>query len=395
MKILTRQLLQQLDSSLGNEALQAASLEKGTELQRITRLRKLFPADLVMAAMEQVELRKRALTKFSHAPSMWFTPAGLEQSSGEIAAMWRASRFPMGSTVADLCCGIGGDAMALAERGPVLAMDIDPAAAWCARRNLNRMSHSTVTLIADATRAIQINRYLSIDPSRRNGTRRAKSGEDYTPKLLDCINLAKSSIGASIKISPAANDEEIEASSGRVEFVSVKGECREAVLWFGAVGPTSLRSASLLSHGITVEVEDDVEPLQLSSPLEFLLEPDPALIRAHLLTETAQRLGGAYLLDSQIAYLTVSAAVQSPMVTCYPVLDSFKYSESRLEAGLKRLGKYASVIKKRGVAIEPDELRRKLKRKSDDPAIVVVTRVMGEQTAIICELPLQPPRLMG
>ena len=53
----------------------------GGELGLAERLRRTFPAELVIAALAQHELRRRAAAKFSRAGAMWFTRDGLEQAS--------------------------------------------------------------------------------------------------------------------------------------------------------------------------------------------------------------------------------------------------------------------------------------------------------------------------
>lgn len=374
----------------GQSLLSAVKAHTGTELQKITQFRKKYPADMVMAAIEQIDLRHRAINKFERADTMWFTRQGLEQSTGEIAASWRAARFPNGELVADLCCGIGGDAIALNRRGPVIAMDNDPASIWCAAQNLALEQTQAIAVFGDALKCTKRPNLVLIDPSRRQGTRRAKNGSQYTPMLSECVRLAEKALGAAIKVSPAASDEEIEAANCRIEFVSVNGECREAVLWYGEIGPKIRVSASLLPQKIVVERNPDIEPLTVSQPLRWILEPDPALIRAHLLAETATLIGGANLIDASIAYLTANMCIISPLVTGYEILEIVPFSQRKIEDGLKRLGRYASVIKKRGVDVEPDTLRKSLKRNSDIPAIVIVTRVLGNPVAIICSPPVRP-----
>ena len=89
------------------------------DLALAVRLRRDYPANLVAAATAQHELRLAARAKFSRAMEMLFTRGGYEQSSSELIARHRAARFGGTSRIADLCCGIGGDLIALAAgRGP-------------------------------------------------------------------------------------------------------------------------------------------------------------------------------------------------------------------------------------------------------------------------------------
>jgi RNA cap guanine-N2 methyltransferase len=108
-------------------------------LTAATRLRTRFPAELVSAALTQDRLRRRAVAKFGgRARSMYFTEAGYEQSTRAGVARLRAERYAAAGVreVADLCCGIGGDALAFAAAGiRVLAVDRDPVTCAVLRAN--------------------------------------------------------------------------------------------------------------------------------------------------------------------------------------------------------------------------------------------------------------------
>ena len=80
-----------------------------------TRLRRQFSPARVHLLLEQVELRRRAAVKFERAEEMFFTRLGLEQATDLWVAAYKARRFAGRSPVADLCCGIGGDLLALAR----------------------------------------------------------------------------------------------------------------------------------------------------------------------------------------------------------------------------------------------------------------------------------------
>src|ERR1700685_3771500 len=97
----------------------------GTPLALAVRLRREYPASLVAAATAQHELRLAARAKFVRAMEMLFTRTGYEQSSSETIRRYRAARFGDPRLIADLCCGIGGDLLALALERDVLAVDLD------------------------------------------------------------------------------------------------------------------------------------------------------------------------------------------------------------------------------------------------------------------------------
>ena len=82
-----------------------------------------------------VRTARRAREKFSQAERMFFTRKGLEQATDEQFAAYKASRFSDAGRVADLCCGIGGDLLALAAAAAAVAFDLDPVACLLAEAN--------------------------------------------------------------------------------------------------------------------------------------------------------------------------------------------------------------------------------------------------------------------
>ena len=73
---------------------------------------------------------------------MFFTDRALQQATDELLADYKARRFPAQRAVIDLGCGIGGDLLAIAQRGPTLGVDNDPILALLAAANLQRLRTS-------------------------------------------------------------------------------------------------------------------------------------------------------------------------------------------------------------------------------------------------------------
>jgi len=355
--------------------------------QRVAALRRRYSASQVGAAMALVELRRRASARFDLAERMLFTPVGLEQASGSIAARWRASRFPMGAPVADLCCGIGGDTMELARRGPVLAFDTDDACCVCARAN-SRLVGSPGALVAraDVLRLRLREPFIVADPSRRCGGRRIVSGAQYSPPLRALRVLAERSPGAAIKLAPGIPEEELGSLGARVEFVSVQGECREAVAWFGGIGPGSRRSAAVLPAGAVLHGRDEAPP-RVGPPADWILEPDPAVIRAHLLAELAEDTG-ASLLDRRVALLTSDRPIATPFARAYRLMDAMPFHLQRLRRRLAELRAGVAAVKRRAAPVDPEWLLGALPRRGDRQVVVLVARVGERLTAFVCEPPL-------
>jgi hypothetical protein len=126
---------------------------------------------------------------------------------------------------------------------------------------------------------------------------------------------------------------------------------------------------------------------EVSEPRAFLYEPDPAVIRAHLVALLAREIG-AVQLDHQIAYLTADHAVQTPFASCWRVLEWLPFALKRLRARLRELGAGPVTVKKRGSPLDTDALARQLSGPGTRPLVVTLTQVRGRPAAIVCEGPI-------
>ncbi|MEU6330368.1 class I SAM-dependent methyltransferase [Streptomyces sp. NPDC047049] len=372
------------------------------ELAAATRLRRTYPAPLVSAALGQAQLRQRAAAKFgADAGRMYFTPNGVEQSTRATVAAHRAARLAaLGvRTLADLCCGIGGDAIALARAGiRVLAVDRDPLACAAARANAEALGLAELIEVrcADVT-DVDTGGYdaVFVDPARRSKARggRIFDPEAYSPPLSWAIEAARKAPVAALKIAPGVPHEAL-PEDAETEWISDGGDVKEAVVWFGTaedaaedraedaaqdgagrITPGGRRATllpagdSLLGAGLP-----DPEPGPVG---DWLYEPDGAVIRAHLVADVAQQIGGR-LIDPTIAYLTADRQAETPYATAYAITDVLPFHVKRLKALLREREVGIAVIKKRGSAVEPEELRRKLKLGGGrNSCTIFLTRVAG------------------
>ncbi|GGS93842.1 class I SAM-dependent methyltransferase [Streptomyces griseoviridis] len=357
------------------------------ELAVATRLRRTHPADLVSAALGQARLRQRAVAKFGAADAgrMFFTPNGVEQSTRASVAAYRAARFAeLGVTsVADLCCGIGGDAIALARRGiRVLAVDRDPVAAAAARANAGALGLGDLIEVREAdVTEVATDGYdaVFVDPARRGGRGRIFDPEAYSPPLSWAVAAARTAPrAAALKVAPGIPHEAVPADA-EAEFLSDGGDVKEAVLWFGTA-PGAVR-ATLLPGPRTLLSRALPDP-EVRPPGRYLYEPDGAVVRAHLVAEVAEEVGGG-LLDATIAYVTADTLRPTPYATAYEITDLLPFNVKKLKALLRERGVGVLTVKKRGSAVEPEELRRKVKPQGPNSATVFLTRVAGAPTMLV------------
>jgi hypothetical protein len=408
---------QQILARLAHEAERVHEAERApqADLALAVSLRREYPASLVAAAMAQQELRRAARAKFSRAMRMLFTRDGYEQSSSETIARHRAARFSGARRVADLCCGIGGDLVALAPGRDVLAVDRDEVHARLAVHNagvyevaaavracvadvrdipLTRPGPRTSTRTSTRTSARTSARTgtgidaIFIDPARRAGTRRLRAGMSQPP--LDwCLSLPERVPAVCVKAAPGLPAELI-PPGWEVEFIADGRDLKEAVLWSPALA-TAPRRATILPGARTLVADPGAagDPVPVAQPGEYLLDPNPAVTRAGLVEDLARGLG-AWKLDPLIAFLAVPSDVRTPFARTLRVIESAPWNEKRFARRLRDLGVGAADLRRRGLAGDVEQIHRRLKLAGPHRATVVLTRVNDKPWGLICAEPGSP-----
>ena len=348
----------------------------------VSRLRAAgHSADLVSAAVGQARLRTRAAAKFGpFADRMLFTRAGLEQATRLEVAAHHASRFRAAglTRVADLGCGIGGDALALAGVGlEVQAVDADEVTAALAAYNLAPFGARVTHGRAEDADLSEVDG-VWLDPARRTAghseTSRT-SPDDWSPSLEWAFALAER-MPVGMKLGPGL-DRSLLPADVEAQWVSVDGSTVELVLWSGVLARPGIRRAALVlrdgsAHELTAAADaEDVPVRELGA---FLHEPEGAVIRARLIGDAARTLEAGMVADS-IAYLTGDAPVTSPFVRSFRIRETLPLKVPAINAALRTRGIGTLEIKKRGVDIDPAQFRRSLTLRGDAAATLILTRL--------------------
>lgn len=359
--------------------------DPAAELATATRLRREHDAGLVAAALTQARLRQRAAAKFGEdAYRMYFTPDGVEQSTRASVARHRAERFAALGVrrLADLCCGIGGDAVPLARAGvEVLAVDRSPLTCAVVRANAEALGLADLIEVrcADVTQT-PTDGFDAVfaDPARRGGRGRIFDPEAYSPPLSWAVAAARRAPLAAVKVAPGIPHEAV-PEDAEAEWVSDHGDVKEAVLWFGTA--PGARRATLLPSGATLPAAGLPDP-QVRPVGRWLYEPDGAVIRAHMVADVAAQVGGG-LIDGTIAYVTSDEPHTTPYATAYEITDVLPFNLKRLKALLREREVGVLTVKKRGSAVEPEEVRRRVKPQGPHAATVFLTRVAGAPSMLV------------
>ncbi|MGQ0847240.1 MAG: THUMP-like domain-containing protein [Sporichthyaceae bacterium] len=378
--------------SPAGEALLARLAEQGPlddagALRLGSALRREYPADFVAAAVTMTRLRERARTKFGRAADrLWLHADGLEQATHPTVAAHRARRIVdalgPGASVADLCCGIGSELLALAAAGlaPV-GVELDPLTAAMAAAN----SGGPVEC-ADATARELGEAAVFVDPARRTTRGRVFDPASYRPPWTFVLDVLSSRPAGAAKVAPGIAHE-IVPPGVETEWVSLHGEVKEAALYGGALTGGVRRRATLLPSGATLAsavADYEVDPPPVGPVGRWLYEPDGAVIRAHLVDSVVAAVDG-WLVDPTIAYVSADRPVSTPFAKAYEVTDVLPFNPTKVRALLRTRGVGVLTVKKRGSSIDPERLRRDLLRGGHGgaEATLVVTKVAGAATAIL------------
>lgn len=384
---LTLETLAFLRSAAGTEALRSAAeldLTGASLLPDLMRLRRGLAPERAAAVLEQVGLRRRAATKFSLAAQMLFTAEALEQASGEAVAAHSAARYAGCARIADCCCGLGGDTLALARQARVAAYDRDAVRLACAEHNADvyglagRISFQLADVRQVAPPAADA---IFFDPSRRADGRRIFSLDRYQPPVSLVERWLPTVPAIGVKVAPGVAHEDVIWECEQ-EFVAEGPDLKECLLWFGRLATTA-RRATVLPEAATLTASSPLPPPAASAPAGWLYDPSPAVTRAGLVWELAALLG-ARQLDPSLAYLTADALVETPFARAFPIEGWMPFNLKRLKARLRALGVGRVAVGRRGSPVDPVVLERRLRQDGPSKRDLFLTRLAGRSVVIIC-----------
>ena len=320
--------------------------------------------------VETTLLRRKAATKLPDAANWLFTAESLEQATAAAVATHRARRLT-GRVVHDVTCSVGTELAALSHTARhVVGSDLDEVRLAMARHNLP----AEVSLCrADALRPVTLDTAVVADPARRSAGRRRFHPRDYTP-ALDALLEVYTGRDLVVKCAPGIDFDEVRrlGFTGEIEVTSMGGGVREACLWSpGLAEPTVTRRATMLDRGEQItDAEPDDCPVAPAG--RWIVDPDGAVVRAGLVRHYAAR-HGLWQLDGAIAYLSGDQLPDG--VRGFEVLDELAFSERGLRQELSRREVGAVEILVRGLDVDPDVLRPRLRLRGPQRLSVVLTRI--------------------
>ena len=374
----------------GQEALRAALDLQPREkdfLPHFQTLSRSFPRELARGALEIAILRGEAQTKFPHAEKLYFTREALEQASSHEISTLRAARYRGFDPVADLGCSVGADTLALAAVAPTVGLDRDPLRLAMAQANVAALGLAADFIQTDLLTSFPClrgkNGALFFDPARRINGRRVFSVNDYAPPLSVISEWLENFPALGVKISPAVKMDELTDYDAEVEFISLHGDLKEAVLWFGPLKTGPRRATVLPGPHVMVDETPPESMRVIAEPRRYFYEPDPAVIRAGMGQTLMARLDAAQI-DPEIAYLTADRKQVTPFARVWAVEGWLPFQLKRLRAYLREHHVGLVTVKKRGSPLVPEELIRALRLTGDQERVVFLSQLRGNPIAVIC-----------
>ena len=350
----------------------------------------------------------------------WGTDKSFQQATpwqvAKLKSKWFANR-----PVFDLCCGNGGDAVQLKNRGPVIAVDSDPLIAELVAANLSvkhvdqradlqqpkpstdpdstslpELTHKVIC--SDVTELdLPTDCWINIDPDRRpptnrtstqplqEGTTRISNPDHYHPNWQSVVQLVLNSRGACVKLAPAANPDVTQLADSHRCWISLSGSVREQTLLCGGVLanselPASGRSAVVVkSDGsnhwfiATPDLVTERAPIA-DKPRGWLVDPDAA-IRAAGLTDAYAVSHQLSVIGRASGFLTGEHPPAAKQVSISAeVLWSGSCDDRKLRRELRQRDFYPAVIKVRGTDHNPEKLTRRYRRCGKTPICLWIGR---------------------
>lgn len=349
----------------------------------IARLRKKLSAQQVRVAIELARARVKAERKIDR--TIVADCAGVEMASSTAAARYKASRFvrTLGAdtSVIDLCCGIGGDSIELADAGlDVVAVDHDPIRSWMCEQNAGVRSLSCDVLDASVPSGA-----FHLDPARRNTSgRRSRDLEDLQPAPSAWEKLIRSRTDGAIKLHPGVHADDL--PKGELEIISESGKLTQALLWTGQLAEHERRATRLDHDGrVVAQLVGTAERPEDETPIDaFIHTMDPSVERADLVPVLINETGLSLVFPGT-GLLTGAQAQTHAMTSAFKVLDTLAWNIKRVRSVLRSHNTGTVEIKTRARAVDTDSTQLQLRGDGDRQLTVFVLPIAGAITAIVAE----------
>ena len=347
------------------------------------------------AVVSAAAARRRARRRWPDADRLVFTRESLEQASDPDVSRWRAARF-VGSEVIDLCCGVGGDAIALARVGArVTAVDLDPARLILLAHNAACADVEVVAVAGEALAVpIPSGALVHADPARRRSGRRIRRLTDHVPPVDALFAAHGGARGMAVVLGPGVDrDDPALPGDIEVEYLQLGPDLVEAVVTTGALRrPGAVATATLLPAGVQL-TRTGPRPAKLAvAPIgDLLVEVAPAAIRARLHDDIGGSVGARRLALRRALLSCSDRPPASPWYTVRQVVTLLAARPKAVRRWLRTADVGPLELVLHGVDLDPEAWWRELGRPPRGPGGARIELVRRDQdTVAVITRPVDP-----
>lgn len=384
------------------DALRVAAEHGQWDTAMVAKVRSMVGEELAATVMATARLQTKARVKLGEG-LWWCTERSLSQATpiqvAELKSRWLAP-----ARVADLCCGLGGDAVAIARavysESEITIVDNDTNLIEMAVENLRLNSdlpQNRLHVHAADVAEVQLpaDCAIHIDPDRRSKEQRKTRPEDYSPNWDFVQRLVRERHSAIVKLAPAAELED--AQDQHRVWISLGGSVREQSLLVGeavaqAGKDLAVDLASSAHSAISLKTDgtrssfcpnaNDGSAEVVDKPSEFMIDPDAA-VRAAGLTESFALQNQLQMIGGPAGFLTGTQPPVGDMAICERVVWSGSCDDRKLRKTLRSMNCFPWRIKTRGVSQNPNVLEKRYRKCGEDPITLWIGAGRRRQYAVI------------
>jgi len=345
----------------------------------------------------QIESRQKAKKKIPlwfHSNFIYYPPTvSIEQASSEQTALYKSKLIPENETVIDLTGGFGVDTFYFSLKAKsVVHCEINPQLSQIAAHNAKQLGRDNIQFINEngIDYIINNNGYYTtifIDPSRRVNTKKVFKLDDCEPNIIQYQDeLLKKGQQVIIKTSPLL-DISLSISQLKhvkeVHIISLKNECKELlfVLEKDFVGIPIIH-ATLINDSKEytfsfLETEEKESALLIGEPMQYLYDPDVALLKAGCFKLVAQRYKLKKLNLNTHLY-TSNDRIESFPGRMFKITETHVYKDfKKTKANLS-----ANVLAK-NFPLNVENLRKKHRIKESENDFIFFCRTSNDDLSVI------------
>ncbi|MGL1936158.1 MAG: class I SAM-dependent methyltransferase [Fibrobacterales bacterium] len=338
------------------------NFKESDALTLASKLAKSFTIEERSALISYLKLVPKFQKKYATQELLLCDQLALEQSTSKATASYKAEKCKGVTSIADFCCGMGGDSYFIDPSITVHGVDLSPERIAMYQHNMGLLHPNFTVTHGDVTTIELSADIVFIDPSRRSkaNSRRNWNPEDLVPTIPQITEIVSRYAGAMVKMPPATPLEIIPFDCA-VEYLGEGDECREMLLLTGTLAPNKKVTAVNVLTGDTINapINRAIDSPPVASVQNYLYEPYKSVIRAHLIDQLITNLN-LTLIDPLIAYCTSETPVSHPMLKRYRVIDTCPIGTKHVKKMVKKHTIGTLDIKKRGIRVEPAQEIKKI-----------------------------------